>query len=262
MARRTAGRPVALFLTVLATWASSAGVAGAQATPTLKLTPSAGTVGSTVRAVGLGFCGSAGCSSVQLTFAGIVVADGIQVGSDRRFAITVVVPGGLEPGEQPVAATQTTASGHQRAAMATFQVTSRPPAGSPSASTSASPSGSPSSSPSGSTGPTQVASPPSSASPAAGGGGTSRGVIWAMVGAAAVFLGAVAGVLYILWRSREIRFPMPPGAVRPDQPRPPVLTHAGPPEQAVLESALGEPHGGHLEPGPARPHPGDDESAG
>jgi hypothetical protein len=247
---RRAATPGLLVLGALLTW--PAGSAGAQATPSLTLTPSSGAVGSTIQVVGMGFCGTAGCSSVRLTFAGIVVADGIGVGSDNRFAITVVVPGGLKPGGQAVAATQTTSAGQQRAATGTFQVVTR----------SAAPTGSPSPTLSGSASPSPLASPPVSLSPAAG-GGTSPGVIWAMVAAGAVFLAAVAGMLYIVWRSREVHLPPPPGPVPPDRPAPPVLTHGAPPEQAALESVLGrDPHEGHLEPGPARPHPGDDETTG
>jgi hypothetical protein len=227
-------------------WSIGTGTAQAQTVPTLKVDPAAGTVGTTVRIAGRGFCGSPACSSVQLSFAGIVVADGIKVGSDNGFALSVTVPGGIPPGEKAVAATQTNASGQQRVAIATFQVTLGVPSGSTSPTATASPTGTATPSPTGS------ATSPSAAtvigSPAAGGGGSSRGLTWAMVVAVAVFLGALLGMGYVLWRSRQVP--------------PPPLPQVGPiaPYEDVVAALT--PHGQAEGGGQPPPSPGPPEPSG
>jgi hypothetical protein len=205
-------------------------MAQAQAAPTLKVDPSSGGVGTTVQIAGRGFCGSPACSSVQVSFAGIVVADGIGAGSDGSFALSVTVPGGIPPGEKAVAATQTNAPGQQRVAITTFQVTLG------GATATASPTGT--ATPTGTVTPTGTGSPttPTSSattvivSPVAGGGGSSTGLTLAMVLAAGVFLTALMGMAYVLWRSREVPVPPPP-------PLGPIVPH----EEALAVTATHEP---------------------
>lgn len=229
-------------------WSLGPVIPRAQAAPSLKVDPASGAVGTTVRIAGRGFCGSPACSSVQVSIAGIVVADGIGVGSDGGFARSVSVPGGISPGEKAVAATQTNASGRRRVAITTFQVTL---GGSPTAT--ASPTGTPT--------PTGSATTPApsgttvAGSPAAGGGGSSRGLTWAMVVAAAVFLGALLGMAFVLWRSRGVPAPPPPpmGPIAPyeevvaaltphgrTEGEGPPATRAGPPEPSGPSEGSGE----------------------
>ncbi|HEY6678990.1 MAG TPA: hypothetical protein VI411_08820, partial [Actinomycetota bacterium] len=209
---RMAGRALALLATGMLLLASGSSlgptIAEAQGAPTLEVDPSSGGVGTTVQIAGRGFCGSPACSSVRVSFAGIVVADGIGVGTDGRFAQSVTVPGGIPAGEKAVAATQTNASGEGREAIATFQVTLGGATASP-AST-ATPTGSPTPSATGS--PTTSVPPATTVivPPAASGGGSSSGLTWAMVVAGAVFLAALLGMAYVLWRSRSVPAPLPP----------------------------------------------------
>jgi hypothetical protein len=209
-----AGRALVVGATgmVLLAFGSSLGptIAHAQAAPTLNVDPSSGGVGITVQIAGRGFCGSPACSSVQVSFAGIVVADGIGVGTDGGFALSVTVPGGIPPGEKAVAATQTTASGQQRVAITTFQLTLGGATATPTSTATPAATGSP-------------ATPTSSAttviaSPATGGGGSSTGLTLAMVVAAGVFLTALLGMAYVLWRSRAIPA-LPPPPVGPIAPQ-------------------------------------------
>lgn len=230
-------------------------MAQAQAAPTLKVDPSSGGVGTTVRIAGRGFCGSPACSSVQVSFAGIVVADGIGVGSDGSFALSVPVPGGIPPGEKAVAATQTNAPGQQRVAITTFQVTL----------------GGATASPTGTATPTGTGSPttPTSSvttvivSPVAGGGGSSTGLTLAMVLAAGVFLTALMGMAYVLWRSREIPVPPPPplGPIVPDEEALAVTaTHERPEsESPVPSSEPSEPPERPKSPEPSPPSEGSGE---
>ncbi|HET7869996.1 MAG TPA: hypothetical protein VFM85_06730 [Actinomycetota bacterium] len=219
-----AGRALVIGATgmVLLTLGSSLGpmMAQAQAAPTLKVDPSSGGVGTTVRIAGRGFCGSPACSSVQVSFAGIVVADGIGAGSDGSFALSVPVPGGIPPGEKAVAATQTNAPGQQRVAITTFQVTLGGAIASPTGTATSTGTVIP-------TGTVSPTIPTSSAttvivSPVAGGEGSSTGLTLAMVLAAGVFLTSLMGMAYVLWRSREVPVPPPP-------PLGPIL----PPEEVV-----------------------------
>jgi hypothetical protein len=185
-------------------------IANAQRAPTLEVDPSSGGVGTTVRVAGRGFCGSPACSSVQISFAGIVVADGIGVGTDGGFAQSVTVPGGIPPGEKAVGATQTTASGEGRVAVATFQVTLGGATATASPTSTATPTESAT--------PTATGSPTVSPSPAitvivspvTDGGGSSTGLTLAMVLAAGAFVTALMGMAYVLWRSRAIPAPPPP----------------------------------------------------
>jgi len=228
---RVAGRALVVGVIGLALLAfgSSLGaaIARAQAAPTLKVDPSSGVVGTTVVIAGRGFCGSPACSSVQVSFAGIVVADGIGVGPDGGFARSVAVPGGTPPGEKAVAATQTNASGQQRVAITTFQVTLGGAAASPTGTATPTGTGSPTTpTPSGTT---------VIASPAAGGSGSSTGLTWAMVLAAGVFLAALLGMAYVLWRSRRVpALPPPPvGPIAPYEEVVAALTPYGRPEGEV-----------------------------
>jgi hypothetical protein len=216
---RIAGRALALGLAAGFLGGLGVSAAWAQTEPTLQVSPTSGAVGTTVRIGGQGFCPSAGCSSVQVSFAGIVVADGVKVDPDGGFTLTATVPGGISPGEVSIVATQTNSSGQQGVAISTFQVTLTAPTSSPSASVSptSSPSGSPSSKPSGTATPsgtstasftptpTLVPTP----SPSQSGGGTSPLLILAMVLAAVAFLVGVGGMIYILWRSRQTPAPEP-----------------------------------------------------
>src|SRR5438034_297154 len=70
------------------------------------------------------------------------------------------------------------------------------------------------------------------ASPAAGGGGSSTGLTWAMVLAAGVFLAALLGMAYVLWRSRRVpALPPPPvGPIAPYEEVVAALTPHGRPE--------------------------------
>jgi hypothetical protein len=198
-------------------WSLGPTIANAQGAPTLEIDPSSGGVGTTVQIAGRGFCGSPACSSVQVSFAGIVVADGIGVGTDGGFAQSVTVPGGIPPGEKAVAATQTNASGERREAIATFQVTLGGATASPTST--ATPTGSPT--------PTVTGSPTTSAPPATtvivppatGGGGSSTGLTLAMVAAAGAFVTALMGMAYVLWRSRAAPVPPPPpfGPITPHE---------------------------------------------
>ena len=185
-------------------------IAHAQAAPTLKVDPASGGVGATVRIAGRGFCGSPACSSVQVSFAGIVVADGVGVGTDGGFALSVTVPGGMPPGEKAVAATQTNASGQQRVAITTFQLTLGAATATPTSTATPTATGSP-------TAPTSSATAVI-ASPATDGGGSSTGLTLAMVVAAGVFLTALLGMAYVLWRSRAIPA-LPPSPVGPIAPQ-------------------------------------------
>jgi len=205
---RVAGRALVVGATgvALLAFGSSLGptIAHAQAAPTLKVDPSSGGVGTTVQIAGRGFCGSPACSSVQVSFAGIVVADGIGVGIDGGFAQSVTVPGGIPPGEKAVAATQTNAAGERREAIATFQVTLGGATATATTTGTATPTATGS--------PTTLTSPATTVigPPATGGGGSSTGLTLAMVAAAAVFLTALMGMAYVLWRSRSIPAPLPP----------------------------------------------------
>ncbi len=224
-----------------------AAIARAKAAPTLKVDPSSGGVGSTVLIAGQGFCGSPACSSVQVSFAGIVVADGIGVGADGGFARSVAVPGGIPPGEKAVAATQNNASGQQRVAITTFQVTLGGAAASPTSTATPTATGSAAT-------PTPSAATPTPSgrtvvgSPAVGGGGSSKGLTWAMVLAAGVFLAALLGMAYVLWRSRRVpaRPPPPVGPIAPYEEVVAALTpHArpegeGPPEPSGPSEGPGE----------------------
>jgi hypothetical protein len=242
-----AGRALAVVATgmLLLTFGSSLGptIAEAQGAPTLEVDPSSGGVGTTVRIAGRGFCGSPACSSVRVSFAGIVVADGIGVGTDGGFAQSVTVPGGTPPGEKAVAATQTNPSGERREAIATFQVTLGGATASPTST--ATPTGSPSPSTTGS--PTTSVPPATTVivSPAAGGGGSSTGLTLAMVAAAGAFVTALMGMAYVLWRSRETPVPPPP-AFGPITPHEEVGAAAIPP---------GHPEGESPAPSPGPPEP-------
>jgi len=244
---RMAGRALAVLATgmLLLAFGSPLGptIAEAQGAPTLEVDPSSGGVGTTVQIAGRGFCGSPACSSVRVSFAGIVVADGIGVGTDGRFAQSVTVPGGIPAGEKAVAATQTNASGEGREAIATFQVTLGGATASP-AST-ATPTGSPTPSATGS--PTTSVPPATTVivPPAASGGGSSTGLTLAMVAAAAAFVTALMGMAYVLWRSREIPVPPPP-AFGPITPHEEVGAAVIPP---------GHPEGESPAPSPEPPEP-------
>ena len=267
---RIAGRALALGLAAGFLGGLGVSAAWAQAQPTLQVSPTSGTVGTTVRIGGQGFCPSAGCSSVQVSFAGVVVADGVKVDPGGGFTLTATVPGGVSPGEVSIVATQTNSSGQQGVAITTFQVTLTAPTSSPSASVSptSSPSGSPSSKPSGtatpsatstaSFTPTLVPTP----SPAQSGGGTSPLLILAMVLAAVAFLVGVGGMIYILWRSRQTPAPAPepgPWGLEPPDEVPPSERPTAPvgpahvPERgagpADTEPAANPPHS---EPDPPR----------
>lgn len=242
---RAARRIVVLGTTGFCLWALGAASVLAQGSPTLTVRPSAGTVGTTVTIRGEGFCGSAACSSVQLSFAGIVVQDAIAVGEDGVFRLRLTVPGGVELGEKSVAASQTDSNGEQLLGLATFQVTLQPPAVTPVPSPTEPP------------GPSPTLLPTTTPAPPAEEGGTS-GWVWGMVVAAGVALAALAGMAYVLWRSREV-----PGIVEvrlpvlvptPDEagpPRPPV--HGGGPSDWPPSSRQG---------GPGEPGPGDAGRAG
>jgi hypothetical protein len=217
---RMVGRALAVVATgtVLLAFGSLLGptIADAQGAPTLEIDPSSGGVGTTVQIAGRGFCGSPACSSVQVSFAGIVVADGIGVGTDGGFTQSVSVPGGTLPGEKAVAATQTNASGERREAIATFQVTLGGATASPTST--ATPTDLPT--------PTVTGLPTTSAPPAttvivppATGGGSSTGLTLAMVAAAGAFVTALMGMAYVLWRSRATPVPPPPpfGPITPHE---------------------------------------------
>jgi len=216
---RAARRIVVLGATGFCLWALGAAPVLAQASPTLTVRPSAGTVGTTVTIRGEGFCGSAACSSVQLSFAGILVQDAIAVGEDGAFRLRLTVPGGLELGLKSVAASQTDSNGEQLLGLATFQVTLQPPAVTPVPSPTEPP------------GPSPTLLPTTTPAPPVEEAGTS-GWIWGMVVAAGVALAALAGMAIVLWRSRrlvpvkEVRFPVLVPA--PDEVRaPPAAVHEG-----------------------------------
>jgi hypothetical protein len=232
---------------VLLAFGSSLGptIAEAQGAPTLEVDPSSGGVGTAVRIAGRGFCGSPACSSVRVSFAGIVVADGIGVGTDGGFTQSVTVPGGTPPGEKAVAATQTNASGERREAIATFQVVLGGATATASPTSTATPTGSPTPSVTGS--PTTSVPPATTVivSPAAGGGGSSTGLTLAMVAAAGAFVTALMGMVYVLWRSRETPVPPPP-AFGPITPHEEVGAAVVPP---------GHPEGESPAPSPEPPKP-------
>ncbi len=214
---RIAGRALVLGLAAGLLGGLGVVAARAQASPTITVSPKAGTAGTTVKIAGQGFCGTAACSSVQVSFGGIVVADGVKVDPDGGFSLKVTVPGSIPAGEVVVAATQTSETGQHSVAITTFQGTLAAPTGSPSPSGSASPSGSPSGTPSGTATSTPTATATSSPtptlsptpSPTETGGGTSPLVIVAMVLAAVAFLVGIGGMIYILWRSGQTPTPTP-----------------------------------------------------
>jgi hypothetical protein len=80
-------------------------------------------------------------------------------------------------------------------------------------------------------------------SPAVGGDGSSTALTLAMVVAGGVFLMALLGMAYVLWRSREIQVPPPLGP-------------SAPYEKAVAPLT---PHGGREAEGPPEPSPGPPE---
>ncbi len=225
---RIAGRALVLGLVAGLLGGLGAAAAWAQASPTISVSPKAGTSGTTVNIAGKGFCGTSACSSVQVSFAGIVVADGVKVDPDGAFTLKVTVPGAVPAGEVAVAATQTSSTGQHAVAITTFQVTltaptgSPSPSGSPTASGSASPSGSPSATSSGSATSTPTTTVAPTPSPTETGGGTSPLLIVAMVLAAVAFLVGVGGMIYILWRSRQT--PATPGPAWVEAPSSPVPT--------------------------------------
>ncbi len=212
---RIAGRALVLGLAAGLLGGLGVVAARAQTSPTITVSPKAGTSGTIIKIAGQGFCGTAACSSVQVSFAGIVVADGVKVDPDGGFSLKVTVPGSIPEGEVAVGAMQTSATGQPSVAITTFQVTLAAPTGSPSPSGSASPSGSPSGTPSSSPSttpsstatstPTPTLSP--TPSPTETGGGTSPLLIVAMVLAAVAFLVGIGGVIYILWRSGQTPTP-------------------------------------------------------
>ncbi|MGH2660227.1 MAG: hypothetical protein ACRDHS_11330 [Actinomycetota bacterium] len=242
---RAAGRIVVLGTTGFTLWALGSVPVHAQASPSLTVRPSAGTVGTTVTILGEGFCGSAACSSVQLSFAGILVQDAIAVGEDGAFRLSLTVPGGLEPGLKSVSASQTDSDSEQLLGLTTFQVTLQPPAVTPVPS------------PTEPAGPSPTLLPTTTPAPPAEEGGTS-GWVWGMVVAAAVALAALVGMAYVLWRSREVpaivEVRLPVLVPTPDEarsPRPPV--HAGGPSDWPPSPRQG---------GPGEPGPGDAGQAG
>jgi hypothetical protein len=249
-----AGRALAVVATgmLLLTFGSSLGptIAEAQGAPTLEVDPSSGGVGTTVQIAGRGFCGSPACSSVRVSFAGIVVADGIGVGTDGVFAQSVTVPGGTPPGEKAVAATQTNASGERREAIATFQVTLGGATATASPSSTATPTGSPTPSATGSP-TTSVPATTVIVPPAADGGGSSTGLTLAMVAAAAAFVAALMGMAYVLWRSRELPVPPPPasGPITPHEEIGAAVIPPGHPEGESSAPSLEPP----VPPKPAEP---------
>jgi hypothetical protein len=256
---RMAGRALAVVATgmLLLAFGSSLGptIAEAQGAPTLEVDPSSGGVGTAVRIAGRGFCGSPACSSVQVSFAGIVVADGIGVGTDGGFAQSVTVPGGIPPGEKAVAATQTNPSGERREAIATFQVTlgGATATASPTSTATATGSPTPSVSPTTSVPPATTVIVP----PAASGGGSSTGLTLAMVAAAGAFVTALMGMAYVLWRSREIPVPPPPefGPINPHEEVGAVAIPPGHPERESPAPSPGPPE----PPEPPEPSPGPPE---
>ena len=232
---------------VLLAFGSSLGptIAQAQGAPTLEVDPSSGGVGTTMLVVGRGFCGSPACSSVRVSFAGIVVADGIGVGTDGGFAESVTVPGGIPPGEKAVAATQTNASGERREAIATFQVALVGATATASPTSTATPTDTAT--------PTATAPPIVSPSPAitvfvppdTAGGGSSTGLTLAMVAAAVAFVTALMGMAYVLWRSRAIPAP-------PPSPFGPIAPHE---EGGAAVFPHGHPEGESPVPSPEPPKP-------
>lgn len=239
---RAARRIVVLGAAGFTLWPLGAAPVLAQVPPTLTVRPSAGTVGTTVTIRGEGFCGSAACSSVQLSFAGILVQDAIAVGEDGGFRLRLTVPGGLEPGLKSVSASQTDSNGEQLLGLTTFQLTLQPPAVTPVPS------------PTEPAGPSPTLLPTTTPAPPAEEGGTS-GWVWGMVVAAAVALAALAGMAYVLWRSREVpgivevRLPvLVPGPDEAEPPRPPV--HGGGPSGWPPSP---RPEGDAAEPGPRDP---------
>lgn len=206
----------------------------ALAAPVLEVDPRSGVVGTTVSIAGRGFCGSPGCSSVQISFDGIVLAGGVGVAPDGSFSRTLTVPGGTTPGEKAVSATQTNASGQGQMAVATFQVTLGGPAAtaSPTTTTTATGTATPTVTESPPTMPPSSA-PPVIAPPASGDGGSTTGLTLAMVVAAAVFVTSLLGMGYVLLRSREFAEPHPPpvGLIAPPEPSPqPPEPSPGPPQ--------------------------------
>jgi hypothetical protein len=99
-----------------------AGGPASAATPAITLNPGSGTPGSTVAIRGSGFCGTAGCSTVSVFFAGMPAASGLRVAANGTFAGSFRVPGGGTAGTQNVAATQTLADGNELRAFAHYEL--------------------------------------------------------------------------------------------------------------------------------------------
>jgi hypothetical protein len=90
-------------------------------------------------------------------------------------------------------------------------------------------------------------------SPAAGGGGSSSGLTWAMLVAGAVFIGALLGMAYVLWRSRGVPAPLPPqlGPIAPYEEVVAALTPHGQPEGQGPAPPSPRPPGPTELPGPS-----------
>lgn len=117
-------RSAAVFALVVAIL-SSASPAGA-AEPSIAVDPGTGPPLTTIKVIGLGFCGPP-CGPVSIIIGTLDVADGVTVGAGNSFTAFVQVPGVTRSGSNPVIAIQTASDGTTLSGRTTFGVTvSRP----------------------------------------------------------------------------------------------------------------------------------------
>jgi hypothetical protein len=184
--------------------------------PRISLDPTQGTPASVVKAQGTGFCGSSSCSTAQIVFQGVIVADGIAVSADGSFQASFQ-PAAGPPGWKTVLGQQKDASGTWIVSSpASFYLTLAPPTPTPTSfprtpTPARSPSPRPSAPPA-ATGspPAATGTPSASTTPPVGGGpaGSSQGSTpaggvqwWPWVAViAALLLGAIVFIVPRFWR--------------------------------------------------------------
>jgi hypothetical protein len=102
--------------------------ASGQTTPSIRVSPSAGSAGTLVHLVGSGFC-TRGCSDVAIQLGHILVARGLKPASGS-IASDFYVPDGTTGGNNQIEADQTDAAGNTVRSYTSFYVTiSQPPPG-------------------------------------------------------------------------------------------------------------------------------------
>src|SRR2546430_445004 len=114
---------IGVLLAVIILAAAPGSAAAEPGAPGLGVDPPYGPPLTTVKLTGTGFC-PAPCGPIQLTIASVRVDTGpFTWPADHTFTVLARVPGSARPGDVPVVATQTDATGQQIAARARFSVT-------------------------------------------------------------------------------------------------------------------------------------------